>query len=155
MSNHYNTEADIMKVVNDFELCRTGKDDFHHVQHLVVATAYLDSLPIEGATGKLRDGLVRFLEHHEIDKQMYNETLTVFWLEMVALALERLPEGTPLVDRCNSVIDALSNPKLASEFYSDELLWSEEARAVFVDPDLKKLEIGSSSSGELQVRKGG
>jgi len=138
MSNHYKTEAEIKKVVNDFELCRTGKDDFHHAQHLVVATAYLESLAIEDAAQKMRNALVRFLDHHEIDKQKFNETLTVFWLEMVALELKRLPMGLTLVDKCNSVIDALNNPQLVSEFYSDTLLWSDQARNAFVDPDLRR-----------------
>jgi hypothetical protein len=138
MNNRYTTESEIEKVVNDFETCRTGKDEFHHAQHLVVATTYLESLSIKAAAMKMRNALPRFLNHHAIDTQKYNETLTVFWLEMVALELKRLPASATLVHKCNSVIDALSNPKLASEYYSDEVLWSEKARKAFVDPDLKQ-----------------
>jgi hypothetical protein len=138
MSNHYKTEAEIANVVTDFETCRTGKDDFHHRQHLVVAASYLQSATIDEARQMLRKALLRFLDHHAVDKQKYNETLTVFWLEMVALELKRLPANSALIDKCNSVIEALSNPKLASEYYSDGVLWSDLARKAFVSPDLKQ-----------------
>jgi len=133
----YNTDAEIEAIVSDFEACRTGKDDFHHREHLVVATYYLRSSTIEAATEKLRESLLKFLHHHEIDPQKYNETVTVFWLQMVARELKSLPESAGLVEKCNSVISALANPKLPLEFYSEERLWSGEARQVFIAPDLK------------------
>ena len=134
----YCTDSDIYDVLNSFETCRTGKDDFHHKEHLVVAICYLRSSDIPAATQKLRNSLLRFLAHHSIDKQKYNETLTVFWLEMVERELRRLPESMALVDKCNSVLGALNNPKLALEFYSDDVLWSEQARKRLVEPDLNQ-----------------
>ena len=134
----FKTESEIQDVVDGFESCRTGKDDFHHQQHLVVAASYLESLPMTEATSKMRAALFRFLDHHEVDKQKYNETLTVFWLEMVALQLKKSPASAPLVEKCNAVISVLSNAKLALEFYSADRLWSDEARKRFVDPDLKQ-----------------
>lgn len=133
----YKSDAEIQDVVSDFETCRTGKDDFHHQQHVVVAICYLQDLTMQQGLEKLRGSLLRFLNHHNVGTQMYNETLTAFWLEMVALELRRLPVGATLVDKCNSVIAALSNPKLALDFYSEKLLWSERARAAFQPPDLK------------------
>jgi len=133
----YTTDAEIHQVVHDFETCQTGKDDFHHEQHLVVAAYYLQSLTVEAATGKMRDSLFRFLDHHQVDKQKYNETLTVFWLEMVGLELKKVPASASLLEKCKSVIAGLSNAKLALDFYSGELLWSDEARAGFVEPDIR------------------
>ena len=133
----YKTDAEIEAIVSDFEACRTGKDDFHHREHLVVAAYYLQASTIEAATERLRNSLCRFLQHHEIDSQKYNETLTVFWLEMVASELAKLPSNLPLTVRCNSVVASLDDAKLASDFYSDELLWSQRARESFVAPDLK------------------
>ena len=138
MKKAYETKSEIQRIVSDFETCRTGKDDFHHAHHLVVAIVYLESLSLEAAVKKLREALLRFLDHHSIDTQKYNETLTVFWLEMVALELRRLPEDSAMVDKCNFVIQVLDNPKLASEYYSDGILWSEQARKTFVSPDLKQ-----------------
>lgn len=134
----YQTNAEIQAVVTDFETCQTGKDDFHHQQHIVVAIYYLQTLTFEEALEKLREALKRYLNHHNVGTQMYNETLTVFWLEMVALELSKLPLGATLADKCNSVISAFSNPKLALDFYSEELLWSDGARQAFVPPDVKQ-----------------
>lgn len=134
----YTTDADIHQVVHDFEKCQTGRDDFHHAQHLVVATYYLQSLTVEAATEKMHDALVTFLDYHQVDKQKYHETLTVFWLEMVALELTRLPVGATLVEKCNSVVAALNDPKLTSQFYSHEQLSSRDARSKFVAPDLRQ-----------------
>ena len=134
----YTTDADIHQAVHDFETCQTGKDDFHHEQHLVVAAVYLQSLTVEAATEKMRDALSRFLDHHQVDKQKYNETLTLFWLEMVALELKRAPVSASLVEKCKLVTEGLSNGKLALDFYSGDLLWSDEARSKFVAPDLRQ-----------------
>ena len=133
----YTTDAEIHQVVHDFETCQTGKEDFHHAQHLVVAAYYLQSLNVDAATAKMRAALFRFLDHHQVDKQKYNETLTVFWLEMVALELSKFGADVTLADKCNSVIAVLNNPKLVGEFYSNDVVRSEEARKRFVVPDLK------------------
>jgi len=133
----YTTDTEIHRVVEDFENCQTGKDEFHHEQHIVVAVCYLCAAPTEVATERMRSSLFRFLEHHNVDNRKYNETLTVFWLEMVVLELNKLPADVRLVERCNSVVAKLNNPKLALDFYSQELLWSDEARARFVEPDLR------------------
>ncbi|HTG91649.1 MAG TPA: hypothetical protein VL866_03630 [Pyrinomonadaceae bacterium] len=134
----YTTDAEIHQVVHDFETCQTGKDDFHHEQHLVVAAYYLQSLTVEAATEKMRAALFRFLDHHQVDKQKYNETVTVFWLEMVALELKKAPVSASLVEKCKLVTAGLNNGKLALDFYSGKLLWSDEARARFVEPDLRQ-----------------
>ena len=134
----YTTDEEIDRVVDDFESCQTGKDEFHHQQHIVVAVCYIASAPIEVATERMRSSLFRFLEHHKVDNRKYNETLTVFWLEMVVLELNKLPADVRLVERCNSMVATLNNPKLALDFYSQELLWSDEARARFVEPDLRR-----------------
>jgi len=92
---------------------------------------------MEVAIERMRSSLFRFLEHHNVDNRKYNETLTVFWLEMVALELKKIAVDASLVDKFNSVIAALNNAKLACEFYSEQVLWSDEARRTFVPPDLK------------------
>lgn len=140
MSNYYKSEAEIEKVVNDFEQCRTGKDDFHHSQHLIVAVSYLDFHSPEATALIMKEALLRFLNHHGVDPKMYNETLTVFWIEMVARLLEQLPKGMSLVEKCNQTLESFNNPKLALEFYSEELLWSDLARKSFVQPDLRQLD---------------
>jgi hypothetical protein len=72
-----------------------------------------------------------------VDRQKYNETITVFWFELVADVLSKLQSGTTLVEKCNKVVESLDNSALVFEYYSRERLFSDEARASFIAPDLK------------------
>jgi hypothetical protein len=140
MNSLYNTEAEIEAVVLGFESCRTDKTAFKHREHLTVAMWYLTAADLAQAAAKMRSGLLRFLDRHGVDRKKYNETITVFWIEMVALTLRNSDPDLPLVDKCNQVIASLQNPDLALDYYTRELLWSDKARQAFVTPDLRSWE---------------
>ena len=133
----YQTEVEIKAAVQGFESCETDKAAFKHQDHLTVAVYYLEELSLDDAIAKMRNSLWRFIAHHNVDRQKYNETITVFWFELVAGALKEMSSTASLVERCNAVIDTFSNAGLALEYYSPELLWSDRAREAFVQPDLK------------------
>jgi hypothetical protein len=133
----YHTESEIKAVVEGFETCETDKAAFKHQDHLTVAVCYLQELTIDAATDKLRVALLRFVDHHKVDRRKYNETITVFWLEVVAEALKTMTPSSSLVEKCNNVINSLNHSGLALEYYSEELLFSDRARETFVRPDLK------------------
>jgi len=134
---YYNAAVEVQSVVEGFETCTTDKAAFTHRDHLTVAVCYLQDATIEEATAKLRTALLRFVDHHNVDRQKYNETITVFWLELVTEELKKLPAEASVVNKCNAVIDSLNNSGLALEYYSAELLFSQGARESFVAPDLK------------------
>src|SRR5262245_35588918 len=136
MRRYTNTD-EILAIVEEFESCRTGKDSFKHQDHLVVAVAYLQELSVADAAARMRTNLLRFVNHHQIDPQKYNETITVFWLELVAAVLNKLDGADVLVDKCNTVVESFENAGLVFEYYSRERLFSDEARETFVKPDLK------------------
>jgi hypothetical protein len=137
METFYNNEAEIKAVVHGFESCRSGKGEFKHRDHLTVALWYLSVTSLEEAIDRMRAGLLRFLDHNGVDRKRYNETLTVFWIEMVWRTLNEIEPQTSLVEKCNRVIEALQNPGLAFEYYSEELVGSDDARQRWVEPDLK------------------
>ena len=137
MHTLYNNKAEIEAVVHGFESCKTGKGEFKHRDHLTVVVWYLSVTSREEAIDRMRSGLLRFLDHHGVDRKKYNETLTVFWIELVCRTLNEIKPQTPLVQKCNLVIVALQNPGLAFEYYSEELVLSDEARTSWVAPDLK------------------
>jgi len=133
----YTDSSEIIATVEGFESCRTGKDGFRHQDHLVVATFYLQELSLADATARMRHHLMRFLDHHSVDRQKYNETITVFWFQLIAEVLRSLQSGATLEEKCNTVVNALDNAGLVFEYYSRERLFSNEARTSFVGPDLK------------------
>ena len=134
----YQTEDQIRAIVEGFESCNTDKSDFKHQDHLTVAVSYLQNLTVTEATQRLRETLLRFVDHHQVDRRKYNETITIFWLEVVAAKLKDLSPSTSLIDQCNAVLDSLNNVGLPLEYYSAELLFSDQAREAFVEPDLKQ-----------------
>jgi len=133
----YQTEEQIDDVVRGFESCTTDKSDFKHQHHLTVAVSYLRELTLEQAINKMREALFRFVDHHQVDRRKYNETITVFWFQIVAEAMRTMPANVRVVEQCNSVIERFSNADLALDYYSRDLLFSERAREEFVEPDLK------------------
>ena len=133
----YQTEEQIDDVVRDFELCTTDKSDFKHQHHLTVAVSYLRELTLEQAINKMREALLRFVDHHQVDRRKYNETITVFWFQIVAEAMRTMPANVRGVEQCNRVIERFSNADLALNYYSRDMLFSERAREEFVEPDLE------------------
>jgi len=133
----YQTEEQIDDVVRGFESCTTDKSDFKHQHHLTVAVSYLRELTLEQAINKMREALLRFVDHHEVDRRKYNETITVFWFQIVAEAMRTMPANVRVVEQCNRVIERFSNADLALNYYSRDLLFSARAREEFVEPDLK------------------
>ena len=140
MKKTYQTATEIEAVVSGFESCRTGKGDFKHREHLTVAVSYLSISTQKRAADMMRAALHRFLDHHGVGREKYNETLTMFWVEMVRQELREIGPDRSLVEKCNRVIETLGNPAMAFNYYSKELLWSDEARKGCVKPDLKNWE---------------
>ena len=100
----YQSDIEIENVVRGFEACKTDKEAFKHREHLVVAVYYLQKLGREAALDRMRSSLMRFLDHHGVDRKKYSETITVFWLDMVAEKLNIIEAGISLAEKCNKII---------------------------------------------------
>lgn len=100
----YESDTEIEKVVRGFESCRTDADEFKHPQHLAVAVWYLHSMSRDDALNCMRSGLLRFLDHHGVDKGKYSEAVTVFWIDKIAQKLIDLGDA-PLVEKCNAILN--------------------------------------------------
>ena len=98
------SDTEIENVVRAFETCATGPDEFKHREHLVVAVWSVETLGREAALDRMRSGLLRFLEHHEVDKKIYSEAITVFYIDKIAEKLDELGSNVSLVEKCNTVL---------------------------------------------------
>jgi hypothetical protein len=111
--------------------------DFHHASHLHVAWVYLtESTSVQQATRKMRNTLRRFAAAAG-KPEKYHETITLFWVHLLAHAASR-------AERLEDIVRA--NPQLLEKnfplaYYSPERLFSDEARTSWVEPDLKLLSI--------------
>jgi hypothetical protein len=133
----YKDEDEIAEIVRSFEDASISRDKWKHAEHLTVALQYLTLHDIETATAKMRDGILRLLKAFEIDlsKEMpYHETLTVFWMRTV-FDFNSSKNGASLLDKTNELV-ATYDKDYPLRFYSREYLFSDEARARFVEGDL-------------------
>jgi hypothetical protein len=147
------TDAELTRALERGEIVN---EDFHHASHLHVAWVYLsESSSVNEAAGKMRDTLRRFASSAgKLEK--YHETITLFWVHLLARA-HPAPAGKTLEE----IVHA--NPRLLEKdfplaYYSREWLFSDGARASWVEPDLKPLSIdatafcSSSSPGDTPHR---
>jgi hypothetical protein len=140
----YKTESEIAEVVRTFEDATISRDAWKHAEHLTVALHYLTLHDIEAATEKMRSGIFKLLRAFEVDltKEMpYHETMTVFWMRAVA-SYNASTNGVTLLDKANEMVELLDK-EYPLRFYSRELLFSDKARAEFVEADVKPLETGA------------
>jgi hypothetical protein len=141
MSIQYETLEQIEALVHAFETCGLSKADFTHRNHLTVALWYLKDNSFEDAAGLMRAGLLRFIEHHDVPREKYNETITMFWLKAVQAFIEKRRLGSQeadLISLTNELLQDYQNPGLVFEYYSRDLVFSPAARIDWVEPDVKK-----------------
>jgi len=108
--SYYRSETEIESVVRAFEACEIDKTEFKHRQHLTVAVWYVQTLGKDAAFDRMRSGLLTFLDHHGVDRKKYDETITLFWIELIADKLNELGAGVSLVEKCNSVVELMGQP---------------------------------------------
>jgi hypothetical protein len=114
MSRLYESEPQIEQIVRGFETCATPAADFHHREHLIVAVWYLQTLSPRETVARMRAALLRFLDHHGVDRGKYSEDVTVFWVDTVARYLEGISADASLVDKCNLVVESFSSTAQSS-----------------------------------------
>jgi len=133
----YSTAAEIEDVVRRFEACEYTPEEFVHARHLTVAAYYFSRWGCETAEKRMRAGLCKFIGHH--GKDGYHETITGFWLHMAGRYSEGEIRGEELVSFVNNVVERLGDKDLIYEYFSKIRLYSAEAKAAWVEPDLKPL----------------
>ncbi len=136
----YKTENEIVSLVESFENGTISESDWRHAEHLVTALFYLSNHDFETALTKMRGGIFNLLKSFGVDlsKEMegYHETLTVFWMRTVD-DFRKSKNGSPMPEISNELIRNFDK-NYPLRFYSRELLFSDEARARFVETDLAK-----------------
>jgi hypothetical protein len=110
--------------------------EFSHRDHLRVAYAYARRDGVQGAVEGARR--IRGFAAALGDSRKYHDTMTVGWARVVgSLAVDSpCPTFDAFVDAQSEL---LLRRDLLSDYYTGERLFSEEARAGFVEPDLAPL----------------
>lgn len=142
-ATHYRTAAEIECLVRNFESCLLPRSSWTHAAHLTVGLWYLLRHPWPEAARRVRVGIKRYNEANGIvttRESGYHETITLFWLRMVRRYLATMSGECSLVALANGLIECYGKSGLPFEYYTRERLMSSEARARWVEPDLKSLD---------------
>jgi hypothetical protein len=155
MMTVYTSIEDVEGVVKGFEDGTLPTSEFNHAAHLTVAVWYLSQLPIDDAVEAMRASIKAYAAAHG-HGGLYHETITVFWMKVVwgymaEAGYGRVDDGgstTPagsveevrLLGLLNEVVERFGDTRLMFEYYSRERLFSAEARAGWVAPDVKGLD---------------
>jgi len=118
-----------------FETFAVDPSGFDHRAHLKLAYIYLAGNDTETAYQSMRRSLQAFLDHLGVGGSKYHDTMTRAWI----LAVRHFMENTPDCESADSFIDAnpqMHDTRIMQTHYSTKLLFSDEARAGFVEPDL-------------------
>jgi hypothetical protein len=133
----YRTVSEIEEIVRRFEGCEYKPEEFTHAKHVTVAAWFVTQEEKEAAKERMRSGLLRFIRHH--GKNAYHETITQFWIEMVGYHLHGVHSKGDLIPTINEIVLRLGDKNLIYEYYSRERLDSPEAKAGWIEPDLKHI----------------
>lgn len=139
---HYLSDGD-RQFREEFESGAIQPAEFDHRAHVRAAYVYLADRDTTTAIAAMRSALRGYLRHHGIDPSKYHETMTMAWI----LAVRHFMEKTPNAVSADQFIDSnpsLLDSKIMLTHYSAELLFSPEARAQFVEPDLERIPVYDS-----------
>ena len=122
----------------EFEACRFPPAEFSHRAHVRLAYVYLAEHDTDTSHQLMHNSLLNFILHHGVDVSKYHETMTRAWI----MAVRHFMETSPSSESSETFIE--NNPrmldsKIMMTHYSAEVLFSDEARARFVEPNLSPI----------------
>jgi hypothetical protein len=117
-----------------FESCSVAPSEFTHEAHVRLAYAYLVEGDAESAAQRMREALLTFLEHHDIPRSKFHETITRAWVLAVRHFMNKSAStsSADFIAKNQELLDS----KIMLTHYSARVLFSPDARASFVEPDL-------------------
>jgi hypothetical protein len=119
----------------EFEACKFPPSEFNHCAHIRLAYVYLSEHDVNTAHQLMRSALLSFLEYHGVDVSKYHETITLAWIMAVRHFMENTSDSESFdifIGKNPRMLDS----KIMMTHYSADVLFSDEARAKFVEPNL-------------------
>jgi hypothetical protein len=121
-----------------FQAVRLPATEWSHVAHVRVAWMFLRRYGLDEAHLRVRAGIIRLNASHglvETPARGYHDTVTRAWLALVRVSMR----SSPGIDD-SALFLAVHATSLGKDallrHYTRERLWSVEARARFLEPDL-------------------
>lgn len=142
MNSEYKTVA-INQLVTEFINGTLPETKWTHRAHLIVCAHFLSSFEYYEAMLLIKRGIIQYNKAIGLEnttERGYHETLTLFWIWAVNTYLEDKKDWT-LEDKINGLLDSpFSKKYLPFFFYSEDHLFTGEARAIWIEPDQRSLD---------------
>ena len=119
-----------------FHAHQLSNEGFHHRDHLRLAWVQIRRLGLEQAAEVVTNGIRRFASHHG-SAERYNDTMTRFWLRVVAIGIRRHPEVT--FDELLAAEPHLLDKNLPFKHWSRERMNRDDAKQRWIEPDLRPM----------------
>lgn len=137
--------SELDQLVADFLSGSLSRDRWTHTAHLSVGAWHVQQFGPDGAIARLRTGIRALNDHHgtpNTPTSGYHETITVAYVRLIERFLASFEPSSPLECRVSHLVGGpLAERSFLLQFWSRALLMSEAARASWVAPDLKPLEL--------------
>lgn len=120
------------------ESCTLPVAEFDHRAHVRLAYIYLLDGNADEAYQSVQTSINRILDHNGVDPTKYHETITKAWVLAVQHFMSH-SEPASSFEHFVELNPRLLDSKIMLTHYSEETLFSDEARAEFVEPDLQPI----------------
>jgi hypothetical protein len=134
------SDAAVEALVRAFEGCTLPPSEWTHQAHLTVALWYLRNYTRDDATDRIREGIRRF-NLSRGNTTGYHETITLAWVAVIVRFLAERDHGEPLSTLVRELLGECGTTSYLLRFYSEDVLRSDKARRVWVQPDLRPIEL--------------
>lgn len=117
-----------------FEAGKIANQDFHHRDHLRLAWIQIRRLGLERAAQAVAVAIRKFAAHHG-HADRYHETMTLFWVRVVGMGVNRHPALA-----FHDLLAAephLLDKNLPFRHWSRERMASDDAKREWVEPDVR------------------
>ena len=136
---------DVEDLAARFSVQSIAKDEWTHAAHLIVGAWHVERYGAGEALVKMRDGIRRLnvsIGGANTPTSGYHETITVAYVTLLAAYLDACPPDLPLAACVTRLLASpLAGRDMLLTFYSRERLFSTDARARWVEPDLAPLSV--------------
>ncbi len=138
----WTSAEEVAALVARFEDCTLPHAEWTHRAHLTVALWFASHHPPAVALDLVRSGILRLNTAHGVPTtptRGYHETITRFYMHVVTHYLRQQELAGDWAERANRMVERLGARDLALRHYSEQRLKSPEARAAWIEPDIRPL----------------
>ena len=138
------TNDDVCALLNAFHDGTLPRSAWNHRAHMTAALSFGRALPPAAALDAMRAGILRFNDAAGIvstPDSGYHETITRFYMHVVTLHVLGDPSPVSLAADVNAFVNAWGRATLPLDYWSRDTLFSREARAGWMQPDLQALPV--------------